>query len=172
VAVVQTISIDIDPGQLVHWLEVECAISPSTLKITASRSRSAADIPVRSELHLGDAEREDLSEVATIGALEITPAHDSGGWKLTVIVEDEVGPRLLDGGAGDWPEQAIDLGTFAKEFIRSGRGTANVFAELQDAAAVDRVQQLISTIEADRHPSSTPLARGAAKQKKKIRMSS
>ena len=163
----QTISIDIDPGQLVHWLEVECAISPSTLKITASRSRSAADIPVRSELHLGDAEREDLSEVATIGALEITPAHDSGGWKLTVIVEDEVGPRLLDGGAGDWPEQAIDLGTF-----RSGRGTANVFAEVQDAAAVDRVQQLISTIEADRHPSSTPLARGAAKQKKKMKMSS
>ena len=168
----QTIPIEIDPGQLVHWLEVECAIAPSSFKITGSRSTSTADIPIRSELHLGDSEREDLSEVDSIGTLEITPAYDSGGRKMTVIVEDEVGPRLLDGSAGDWPEQAIDLGTFAKEFIRSGRGTANVFAELQDAAAVDRVQQLITAIEADRHPSSTPLARGAAKKKKKTRMSS
>ena len=166
-AVVQTIPIEIDPGQLVHWLEVECAIAPSSFKITGSRLTSTADIPIRRELHLGDSEREDLSEVDTIGTLEITPAYDSGGRKMTVIVEDEVGPRLLDGSAGDWPEQAIDLGTF-----RSGRGTANVFAEVQDAAAVDRVQQLISTIEADRHPSSTPLARGAAKQKKKMKMSS
>ena len=163
----QTIPIEIDPGQLVHWLEVECAIAPSSFKITGSRLTSTADIPIRRELHLGDSEREDLSEVDSIGTLEITPAYDSGGRKMTVIVEDEVGPRLLDGSAGDWPEQAIDLGTF-----RSGRGTANVFAEVQDAAAVDRVQQLISTIEADRHPSSTPLARGAAKQKKKMKMSS
>ncbi len=165
-AVVQTIPIDIDPGQLVHWLEVECAIAPSIFKITGSRSRSTQDIPVRSELHLGDIEREDLSEVEMIGTLEITPAHDSGGWRLSVVVEDELGPRLLDGSAGDWPEQAIDLGTFAKEFIRSGRGTASVFAEVEDAAAVDRVQQLINMIEADRHPSSSRPARDAAKRRK------
>ncbi len=162
----QTIPIDIDPGQLVHWLEVECAAAPSTFKVTATRSRIVQDIPVRSELHLGDAEREDLSEVETIGTLEITPAHDSGGWKLSVVVEDEVGPRLLDGSAGDWPEQAVDLGTFAKDFIRRGRGTANVFAEVEDAAAVDRVQQLINMIETDRHPSSSLPARDAAKRKK------
>jgi hypothetical protein len=41
---------------------------------------------------LGDQEREDLNEVATVATWEITPFHSNDGWSLTIIVEDQVGP--------------------------------------------------------------------------------
>jgi hypothetical protein len=66
-------------------------------------------------------------------------------------VEDELGPRVSDGGTGDEAEQQIDLGTFYKEFIRPGRGSANVIAEVEDAAAKARMTRLIDAIETNRH---------------------
>jgi hypothetical protein len=44
-------------------------------------------------VHLGDQEREDLTEIATIGTLEIAPVEPGKGWLLTVLVEDESGAR-------------------------------------------------------------------------------
>ena len=84
---------------------------------------------MRRESHLGDEEREDLSEIATIAALEIAPAHASDGWLLRVVIEDEVGPRVPDGNTGAGGEHRIDLGTLYHEFIRPGRGSVNVVAE-------------------------------------------
>jgi len=117
--------VDIDPGQVVRWLKAENAAAPGTFRITATRRREIREIPIRRETHLGDEEREDLREIATIATLEIAPIHASDGWLLSVVVEDEVGPGISDG-AGEG-EQRIDLGTFDREFIRPGRGSANVF---------------------------------------------
>ena len=85
--------VDIDPKQIVRWLIAEHRITPSSLKIAARRTTEVREIPARAELHLGDEEREDLSEVATVATLEITPAHPSDGWLMTISVEDEIGPR-------------------------------------------------------------------------------
>ncbi len=146
--------VDIDAGQVVRWLKVETDVAPSELRISAKRSTVVQDIPARSEIHLGDVEREDLNEVETIATLEIAPAHASEGWLLSVVVEDELGPRLANGDAGAETEQTIDLGTFAKQFIRPGRGTASVTAEVQDAAAKARLDELLNAIETNRHAAS------------------
>ena len=70
---------------------------------------------------------------------------------LSVVVEDEVGPRVSNGGTGGEAEQQIDFGTFYKEFIRPGRGNANVIAEVEDPAAKEHLTRLIEAIDANRH---------------------
>ena len=90
----ESFPVDIDAEQIVRWIIAEQAAAPSTFKTTARRTTEVREIPARREFHLGDEEREDLSEVATIATLEIAPAHASDGWLLTVTVEDEIGPRV------------------------------------------------------------------------------
>jgi hypothetical protein len=51
---------DIDPQQRVRWVKTEYAAAPSTFE------REVREIPPRRETHLGDQEREDLTETATI----------------------------------------------------------------------------------------------------------
>jgi hypothetical protein len=147
----ETYPVDIDPGQVARWVKAECVIAPSPFKITARRRQEVREIPVRAETHLDDAEREDLTEVATIATLDIAPVHASDGWLLSVVVEDEVGPRVSNGDTSGDAEQQIDLGTFYKEFIRPGRGTANVIAEVEDPAAKKHLARLIKAIETNRH---------------------
>lgn len=147
----ETYPVDIDAGQVVRWLKAETDVKPSAFRISARRAAVPQDIPLGSNTHLGDIEREDLSEVETVATLDIAPAHAGEGWLLSVVVEDELGPRLADETGSESGEHAIDLGTFAKEFIRSGRGTASVVAEVQDDAAKARLSELISAIETDRH---------------------
>ena len=72
-------SVDVDPRQIVRWVIAEHRITPSSLKIVARRTSEECQIPDRRELHLGDEEREDLSEIATIATLEIAPVHASDG---------------------------------------------------------------------------------------------
>ena len=147
----QTYPVDTDPEQIVRWVMAEQQAAPSTLRTSARRSTEVREIPVRSEFHLGDEEREDLSEVATVAILEIAPVHASDGWLLKVIVEDEAGPRVPDRSAAVEGEQQIDLGTFYSQFIRPGRGTASVVAEVENPAAEARVASLLDTIEKNRH---------------------
>ncbi len=149
----ETYPVDIDPEQVVRWAMVECEAAPSSLRVTARRSREMREIPLRSESHLGDEERQDLTEVDTVATLEIAPAHASEGWLLTVVIEDEAGPRLAEGGDSGEIEQGIDIGTFQKEFIRPGRGIANVFAQFENDLAKDHVTRLIAAIETNRHAS-------------------
>lgn len=143
--------LDIDPGQVVRWVRAECEAAPSSLRVTARRSREVREIPLRQESHLGDQEREELSEIDTIATLEIAPAHAGEGWLLSVVVEDEAGPRLSEGGETAATEQQIDLGTFDKEFIRPGRGIANVIAAVEDESARTHVTRLVDAIETNRH---------------------
>ena len=79
--------VDIDPKQIVRWIIAEHRMTPSSLKIVARRTAEERQIPTRAEFHLGDEEREDLSEIATVATLEIAPAHPSDGWQMTITVE-------------------------------------------------------------------------------------
>ncbi|MGA8650680.1 MAG: hypothetical protein WB677_08660 [Xanthobacteraceae bacterium] len=90
----ESFPVDIDVEQIVRWIMAEKAAAPATFKTTARRATEVREIPQRREFHLGDEEREDLSEVATIATLEIAPAHPGDGWLMTVTVEDEIGPRV------------------------------------------------------------------------------
>jgi hypothetical protein len=143
--------VDIDPKQIVRWIIAEHRITPSSLKIVARRTTEVREIPKRKELHLGDEEREDLSEVATVASLEIAPARPSDGWLMTIVVEDEIGPRGPGRGAKVEDDQQIDLETFNSQFIRPERGTATVVAQADDAAAEARISSLLASIENDRH---------------------
>jgi hypothetical protein len=111
----ETYPVDIDPGQVARWVKVECEVAPSTFKISASRRQEAREIPLRAETHLGDQEREDLTEIATIATLEIAPVHASDGWLLSVVVEDEVGPRGSNGSTGGEAEQPFTRNSFARD---------------------------------------------------------
>ena len=145
--------VDTDPKQIVHWLIAEHRVSPSSLKTAARRTTELRQIPARADLHLGDEEREDLSEIATIATLEITSAHPSDGWRMTVTVEDEIGPRGPGRGSMVEDEQEIDLETFNSLFIRPERGTATVVAQADDAVAEARLYSLLASIETNRHGS-------------------
>ena len=147
----QTYPVDTDPGQLVRWLMAEHQRAPSALKIAARRAVEVKDIPLQGKYHLGDEEREDLSEVAVTGTLEIAPQHAIDGWLLKVIVEDEAGPRVPDREMGVASEQQIDLGTFYRQFVRPERGIATVVAEVENAAAEGRLRRLIDAVTVDRH---------------------
>ena len=57
----------------------EQAAAPRALKTSARRVTEVREIAVRSEFRLGDEEREDLSEVATIATLEIASDGDCRG---------------------------------------------------------------------------------------------
>jgi len=143
----ESYAVDIDPLQVVRWIKTEQERSPPTFRVTARRSRQVREIPVRPELHLGDEEREDLNEIATIGTLEVAPAHGADGWLLRVVVEDEAGPRISTGETASAAEQQIDVGTFYHEFIRSGRGTADITAESEGPEAKARLAHLLEAIE-------------------------
>ena len=121
------------------------------------------EIPVRRELHLGDEEREDLSEIATVATLEVTPAHAADGWLLRIVVEDEIGPRIADGEMTSEGERPIDLGTFYHEFIRPARGNASITGEVEGPAAKAHFARLLQTIEQNRHSSE----QGSAKRQHK-----
>jgi hypothetical protein len=157
----QAYPIDIDPEQVVRWIRAEHQAAPSAFTITARRAIEVKEIPLRREIHLGDEEREDLSEVATVATLEIAPAHTSDGWLLTVVVENEVAPHVPETSKAVEPEQGIDLGTFYHELIRPG-GTANVTAEVEDQEAEARVTDLLDRIERNYHGPARPSDRRSA----------
>jgi hypothetical protein len=154
----QTYPIGLDPAQIVRWALAERQAVPTSLRLFARRRLEVRDIPMRKEYHLGDEEREDLSEVATIATLEISPAQANGGWRLTIEVEDESGPRIGSGFDAS-TDEPIDPGAFYKEFIRQGRGTASVTAEVDNDAAEAQLARVLETIERNRHP-RRPTKRG------------
>jgi len=148
---VESFPVDIDAAQVVRWLMTERAATRSALTTTVNCLTEVRQIPMRSEFHLGDEEREDLSELATVATLEIAPMHEREGWLLTVTVEDEIGPRVLSNGLDLGAEHQIDLGTFYNKFIRPGRGVASVAARADGPSARAKLNYLLSAIERDQH---------------------
>jgi hypothetical protein len=147
----ETYPVDIDPKQVVRWVKAEHEAAPSSFRVLARRTTEAREIPFGKEIHLGDEEREDLSEIATIATLDVSPVPASDGWLLSIVVEDESGPRVSVGGMTAEAAQQIDLGTFYNEYIRPGRGTANIVVEVEGPAARARVTRLLDAIEKNRH---------------------
>jgi hypothetical protein len=140
--------IDIEPEQIVRWLVAEQKGTPSLFRFDARRGFEVRNIPERAKYHLGDEEREDLSEVTTIATLEVTPVHRGDGWTLMITVEDDTGPRPSGIEA---TEQQIDLGTFYHQFIRRGRGVTTVTAEVDGALAEQHLKELLDAILVNRH---------------------
>lgn len=157
----ETYPADVDPEQLVRWIMAERRVAQrAAVSAIARRTTEMREIPMRGEVHLGDQEREDLSEIATVGTLEIAPVEPGKGWLITVLIEDEVGPRAPDDNAAPEGEEEIDLDAFYDEFIRPGRGNAYVVAEVENAAAKGRVTRLLNRIERNLHRSEHGTARG------------
>jgi hypothetical protein len=73
-----------------------------------------------------------------------------------VVVENEAGPQVPDTATAAEPEQEIDLGTFYREFIRPGVGTANVFVDVDGAEAQAHVTDLLDRIERNYHGLARP----------------
>ncbi len=150
-----TYPIDIEPEQIVKWFLTEQKETPSLFQFDARRAVESRDIPLRAEYHLGDEEREDLTEVETIATLEVKPAHAKDSWILKVTVEDEAGPRLSGRQSSLEAEQQIDLNAFYDHFIRPGRGIAIATALVQDAVAEQDLNKLLDSILVNRHPAMT-----------------
>lgn len=150
----ETFPIEIDPEQIVDWIMAESRLAPHEFRISARRAIETRELPARKELRLGEAERDDLTEVANIGALEIAPAHAAEGWLITVVVEDEFGPRILDQAEVTEEEREIDVAVFYDSFIRPRRGNASAAAEIEGPEAEQHLCRLLKDIELNRHGSS------------------
>jgi hypothetical protein len=150
----ETYPIEIEPEQMVDWIMPESRVSPSEFEVSARRTIEPRELPTSKELRLGEEEREDLSEIAAVGTLQIAPAHSGGGWRLTVVVEDEFGPRIFDESQATEEEQEIDVAAFYDLFIRPSRGNASAIIEVDSPAANARVSRLLVDIEMDRYASS------------------
>lgn len=149
----ETYPVDIDPGQVVRWVMVERQAPSLRVRTLGRLTTETREIPIRSEFGLGDEEREDLQEIVTIATLDIAPIHAGDGWLLTVVIEDEAGPRLSYDRETVEAEEEIDLDTFYNEFIRPGRGNANVVAEVTGPEAKTRMTRLLNAIERNSHRS-------------------
>jgi hypothetical protein len=145
----ESFPLGIDPAQVVRCLMTERAAAALTTTVTCSTE--VRRIPARSEFHLGDEERADLSELSTVASLGIAPTHKREGWLLTVTVEDELGPRMLSNGLDLATERQIDLGTFYNKFIRPGRGVASVAGRADSPSARAKLNYRLSAIERNQH---------------------
>ncbi len=154
----QTYPIDTEPEQIVDWIMAELPEAPAEFKVSARRAIETRELPTRRELRLGEVERDDLTEVATIGTLQIAPAHAAEGWLITIVVEDEFGPRVLDESEGGEEEQEIGVDAFHDLFIRPRRGSASASAEVDNPDAEEHLSRLLKDIELDRHGASRATA--------------
>lgn len=154
----ETFPVDLDPGQILRWIRAEQRASPSKFRISASRTTELRDIPLREEFRLGDEEREDLTDVATVATLDIEPFHAVDGWRLTLVAEDQAGPRALATSRSLAGEAEIDLDLFYRDFVASGRSAINVTATVETAVAKARLARILDRIETNRHAHRDPAA--------------
>lgn len=144
--------IDIDPDQVVRWLLAEQATGTLPVWINALQHSEIREIDTQQDIRLSDEERDGLSEAATVAMLEIVPRRASEGWRLTIVVEDEAGPRMVGAGSGE--ERPIDLGAFHRRYLRPDRGTVSLTAEVEDSDGKAHLDRLLRTIETNSHPDS------------------
>ncbi len=155
----ESYSVDTDPEQIIRWLMVERERGASGLQIGAVRVNERQPWGDGLDLALGDEEREDLSDQVTVAVLEISPIQAGEGWRLIVTVEDEFHPPEADG-EDESEEEEIDLDTFYLEFIRPGRGTASVIAEVDSPEGEAHLDRLLEAIETNTHvPEGRPTKR-------------
>jgi hypothetical protein len=147
----ETYPVDIEPEQIAAWLSDEERLQAHDLLVSATRSYQAGELSGGKSRWLSEEDREELSEVLEIGLLEVTPRDRPHRWTLRVRVEDDIGPRLPEDEPLPEGEEDIDLQTFAEEFIRGGRGVADVTVDVVDDSAKAGFDRLFSIFLHDRH---------------------
>lgn len=142
--------LDISTGHLVQWLKKYLAASTEPmLEISASRTFFAEPIaPAAADISKDD----EVSLIASIGILEITPKESfNGKWLLRMRVEDTLGSHLPEHGpVPDVPEE-MTLEAFETEFILPDRGATFVTLEAETQEIRDAFDAFLADVETDRH---------------------
>lgn len=146
-----TYPLDIDAGQLVHWLLDAERRHEEGLSVRASREYVFRPVGRSARQRIGDEEAEDLSEVTAVGLLEVTPPPDHDGWVIRVRIEDELGGRVPDDESVQPGEEAIDIEAFEADFVKPDRGTVDISAEVDSGGALRRLNRLVAKVREDRH---------------------
>lgn len=143
--------VDVEAKQIVRWLIEEQRRPRFDLLVTATRSYERNALGAGEDSRLGNAEREDLSEMTEVGLLEVTSRQKPGGWTLRIRVEDDIGPGLPEDEPVPTGDEEIDLATFCEEFMTADRGLAEVSAEVAGPDAETSLGLLLDAILKDRH---------------------
>jgi hypothetical protein len=146
-----SIVIDLAPEQIVRWLLDEDRRDAFDLLVNATRSYRAGELSSAERASFDDGETEGLSETCEAGILEVRPRHEPHRWVLRIRVEDDIGPRVPEDEPVSEEEEEIDLDAFYEEFIKANRGTAEVIAEVDSAAAKANIGRLLSAMMKDIH---------------------
>jgi len=149
--VVESYSVDLAAQQIVRWLMDEERRHRFDLLVRTARSFQHRDLGPGDDSRLGDVEREDLSEKAEVGTMEVVPRHKPSLWTLRVRVVDEIGPTLPVDEPVPSGEEEIDLLAFYEEFIANDRGLAEVSAEVEGPAAKGSLTRVLEAMREDRH---------------------
>jgi hypothetical protein len=149
--VVESVPVDIEAKQIVRWLLDEERSKAFDLLVSATRSYEREELAPGEEGQLGEAEKDELSEINEVGLLEVMPRKEPGRWTLRIRVTDDIGPRLPDDEPVPDEDEEIDLATFNEEFVVADRGFIEVSAEAQDRAASAELTRLVEAMLTDRH---------------------
>ena len=142
--------LDVSTGHLVQWLKKHLAastepmleISANRTYITESIADDAADV----------CKDDEVSLIATIGILEITPKESfNDKWLLRIRVEDILGSHLPEQGSVPNAPEEMTLEAFETEFILPDRGATFVTLEAETQAIRDAFDAFLADVEADRH---------------------
>lgn len=147
----ETYPVDMEPEQIVAWLSDEQRLQAYDLLVSASRSFQPGEVTGGKSRWLSAEDREEVNEILEIGLLEVMPRQHSGRWTLRVRIEDDIGPRLPEDEPVPEGEEEIDLATFSQEFVKGGRGVAEVSVEVSDAAGKASFDQIFAAMLRDRH---------------------
>ena len=122
----ETHPLDIAAKQVVRWLLDEDRAGQHRLQISASRQYLPEEIPTLEQSRLGDVEGDDISEIAAVGILEVTPMHTA----VRVRIEDTLGRRMPDDASASsqpgfnpkraWVRSIIALVTSTSSEVRAG----------------------------------------------------
>jgi len=126
------------------------------LLISATRSLAPGELKGGVSGRLGDEEREEVSEIAEIGLLEVMPRQKPHIWTLRIRVEDDIGPCLPEDEPVPEAEEELDLPTFYEEFINADRGIADVSIEIDSPAAKASFNEVLEAMLTDRHQRGKP----------------
>ena len=145
----QEYELDTFSDQIVHWLSEELARERPRVSCVATRDFVFDE---RADLQsAGLGEETDAASLVTVGTLEVKPVFVDEGWRLTVRVEDTVGPHTPeDSSVPDYPEE-IDLDDFQAQFTASDNCTEFVTLRTDTETAKRRFDELFVDIVKDRH---------------------
>ncbi len=148
---VEQVPVDLEAKQIVRWLVEEQRAGAFDLLVTATRSYERTELSASEAGSIGEAEREEISEINEVGLLEVLPRKGPSRFALRVRVVDDIGPRMPDDEPVPAEDEEIDLETFNEEFIAADRGLVEVSAEAHDRAGRAELARLINAIMTNRH---------------------